>query len=206
MVRRAADELSAMTQINARNYRAHVELADLRTQLSQQSEAADALDRAMFIDPSDAEIHQRLADLSTELGQWNRAVRERQAVIALDPVDLAQALYQLARTYFQAGDNESARRTVIRALERAPNYEEAQDLLLEIHNKRTGSEGGWLELRSFCCYSRSRSRRLPMRRSGVGEVDRGSAGTGSSSTWRMTVGSPLCVSDSIKPALVGPVM
>lgn len=141
MKRRAADELAAMTSINARNYRAHVELADLLEGLNDQAGAAEALDRAMFINPLDTEVHKTLAELSAGLGQWERAVRERRAVLALDPVDLAEALYQLAWTHFHAGDDDNARRAVLRALERAPDYEEAQDLLLEIHNKRTGRTG-----------------------------------------------------------------
>ena len=58
------------------------------------------------------------------------------AVIALEPVDRAEALYQLAKTYFDSGDLENARRSVILALEGAPNYQRAQELLLEIHARR----------------------------------------------------------------------
>lgn len=64
------------------------------------------------------------------------AVRERRAVLALDPVDRAEARYQLARAYFEAGDGASARREVLRALEEAPSFEQAQRLLLEIRGAR----------------------------------------------------------------------
>jgi Tfp pilus assembly protein PilF len=63
-------------------------------------------------------------------------VRERRAIIALDPVDRAAAEYRLARAYLLAGDRAEARRAVLRALERAPNYQEAQELLLELRGAR----------------------------------------------------------------------
>jgi Tfp pilus assembly protein PilF len=63
---------------------------------------------------------------------WPKSVRERQAVVALKPVDMAEALYQLALAHFSGGDRTSARREVLRALEAAPNFIEAQELLLRI--------------------------------------------------------------------------
>jgi Tfp pilus assembly protein PilF len=58
----------------------------------------------------------------------------------LDPVDRAEAEYQLALVYFQAGDLRQARRVVLRALERAPNFEKALDLLLNIRSRGTGGD------------------------------------------------------------------
>jgi Tfp pilus assembly protein PilF len=50
----------------------------------------------------------------------------------LNPVDRAEALYQLAHAYSRAGDRAAARREVLRALEVAPSFEKAQELLLEV--------------------------------------------------------------------------
>ena len=138
--RRAAAELTALTAINERHYQARLELADLRLALNDQSGAAEALDAVMYIYPMEMQIHIRLAELYASLARWPRAIRERKAVLALDPVDRAEALYQLAQTHFDAGDLERARRSVLRALERAPNFESAQELLLRIHANRTGRE------------------------------------------------------------------
>jgi Tfp pilus assembly protein PilF len=49
-------------------------------------------------------------------------------------------LYQLAVAYRDAGDTAAARHTVLRALEDAPNFEKAQDLLLAIHQERAGGK------------------------------------------------------------------
>jgi Tfp pilus assembly protein PilF len=57
----------------------------------------------------------------------------------LEPVDRAEALYQLSLAYFEAGDVANARRTVLQALEDAPSFEKAQDLLLEIRASRGGT-------------------------------------------------------------------
>ncbi|NIM50614.1 MAG: tetratricopeptide repeat protein [Gemmatimonadales bacterium] len=134
--RKAVEELLALTAINGGNYQAFLELAGLQESLQDSKGAAEALDRALYVYPMDIAVHRRLAELSAELGDWGRAIRERRAAVALDPVDRAKALYQLARAYFSAGDRESARRTVVQALEIAPNYAAAQDLLLEIHDAR----------------------------------------------------------------------
>jgi tetratricopeptide (TPR) repeat protein len=109
-----------------------VELAGLLEQLGDRAGAAAALDRAIYISPFEAALHQRLAALYSSLGDRARAVRERRAVVALDPVDRAEALYQLALAYHEAGDAPSARRAVLQALEGAPNFDKAQELLLKL--------------------------------------------------------------------------
>ncbi len=136
-LREAVRELAALTERNAGDYRALLELAVLHDSLGNSREAADALGRALYVYPLDMSVHRRLAELSAELSDWNRAIRERRAVVALQPVDRAEALYQLARTYFAAGQFENARRAVLHALEIAPGFEAAQELLLEIHDART---------------------------------------------------------------------
>ena len=94
--------------------------------------AAAALDAAVLIYPYEIELHERLAAAHAERGDLQRAVRERRAVVALEPTDRAGALYRLALAYWTGGQRQEARRAVLRALEIAPNYDEALDLLLEI--------------------------------------------------------------------------
>ncbi len=136
----AAAELDALTAINGRDYRANLELAELREALGDSAAAAAALERLNYIYPYDMSLHARLAGLYSGLGEHAKAIRERKAVLALDPVDRAEATYQLARAYLDAGDLSLARRTVLRALEDAPSFEAAQELLLEIRAR--GSGGG----------------------------------------------------------------
>jgi len=60
------------------------------------------------------------------------AIREYQAVIALKPIDQAAAHYSLASALHMARRNDEARDQVILALEAAPGYKPAQQLLLEL--------------------------------------------------------------------------
>jgi len=136
--RAAAAELTAMTLRNEDHYAANVELAGMLEQLGDSVGAAGALERAMYISPYDAPQHVRLAALYARLNDRRGAVRERAAVVALNPVDRAEALYQLALAYYQAGEAQSARREVLRALEDAPNFEKAQELLLRLQSGRSG--------------------------------------------------------------------
>ncbi len=129
---RAAAELEAFTRINERSYEAYVELAEMQLALHDEEGALEALDRAIYVHPSEPGLHNRLAELAERLGRTAMALRERRAVLALDPVDRAEALYQLARVHLLGGDRDAARRAVLRALEEAPAFEKAQDLLLEI--------------------------------------------------------------------------
>lgn len=131
--RGAAAELAALSAINERHLAAHRLLAELRMELGDTAGAAESLERALYVDPLDTELHARLAHLYGRVGRWDRAVRERRALLALHPVDRAEAAYQLARAYFRAGDLHAARGAVLDALERAPAFEAAQELLLEIH-------------------------------------------------------------------------
>jgi len=141
--RAEAAELTALTIRNEDNYAANVELATVLEQLGDTAGAAAALDRAMFISPYDGALHVRLANLYGRLGDKPRTVRERLAVVALNPVDRAEALYQLALAYYQAGEAQAARREVLRALEDAPNFERAQELLLRLQSSnRSGGGGG----------------------------------------------------------------
>jgi len=129
---KAAEELTVFTGINESHYDAHLALAEVRESLGDLPGAAEALGQAVFIYPMEIEPHRRLAEIHRELGSFRLAIPERQAVVALELVDRAQALYELAFAYYEAGDSSNARREVLRALEIAPNFEEAQDLLLSL--------------------------------------------------------------------------
>ena len=54
-------------------------------------------------------------------------------------MDRAAAHFQLARVLHRSGHAAAARSAVLAALEIAPNYEEALDLLLELRRERPGS-------------------------------------------------------------------
>jgi tetratricopeptide (TPR) repeat protein len=132
----AAAELIELTARNAKHYPALQALAEIEAERGNPERAAGALESLMFVYPYDIARHQNLADYARSIGRGPTELRERRAVLALDPVDRPQALYHLARAYRDAGDRGAARRTVLEALEQAPNYQDALDLLVELRATR----------------------------------------------------------------------
>ena len=92
--------------------------------------------RIVAIDPFDGEAHGVLGRLSMQMNQPADAVRAFKAVVALKPVDPALAYTDLAESYLKSGNRAEARRQTLAALEIAPSYERAQDLLLRIAEGR----------------------------------------------------------------------
>ena len=134
--REAASELAALTALDGNDYESLLLLAGHRESAGDLAGASEALERAIYVYPFEIPVHDRLASLSTRLGAHAKAVRERKVIVALAPVDRAEALYQLARAEHAAGKSAEARKSVLRSLEIAPNYENAQKLLLELASGR----------------------------------------------------------------------
>lgn len=135
----AERELTSLSALAEDDYATLIALAEVRLTLGDSAGAIAALDAAMFISPYEPDVHAQLADLAEATAAPRVAVRERRAILALDPVDRAAAEYRLARAHLLAGNRDDARRAVLRALERAPSYREAQGLLLEL--RRPDSPG-----------------------------------------------------------------
>ena len=89
-------------------------------------------ERIIAIDPYDADAHATLGGIALGRDDAQTAIREFRAVIALKPVDQAAAYTDLAEGYFKAGRRADARKQTLTALEIAPSYERAQDLLLQL--------------------------------------------------------------------------
>ncbi len=87
------------------------------------------------VDPFDAEAHRWLGRDALERSDADAAVREFRAVVALGPVDRAAAYTDLAESYFKSGRKAEAKKQTLAALEIAPTYERAQELLLKLVDK-----------------------------------------------------------------------
>jgi tetratricopeptide (TPR) repeat protein len=92
--------------------------------------------RIVAIDPFDAEAHTMLGRAFMQLNQPAAAIRSFKTVVALKPLDPALAHTELAESYFRSGNRTEARRQTLAALEVAPSYERAQDLLLKLAEAR----------------------------------------------------------------------
>ena len=103
-------------------------------QLSGQAKQAEATLRKLNkIYPEDAEIHRRLGDLLLADGDSTGAIQEGEAVLALHPADVAASHYQLARALNAAHRTNEAKDQVLLALEAAPDFKPAQQLLLQLN-------------------------------------------------------------------------
>jgi hypothetical protein len=81
--------------------------------------------------PLEAAVHAELGDLLLETEPAG-ALREYEALAAMSPHDEAGLKFRMARAHLALGDREKAREQLLYALEIAPNFREAQQLLLEI--------------------------------------------------------------------------
>jgi len=89
-------------------------------------------ERIVAVDPFDVGAHSTLGHLALQRGDTDTASREFRTALALAPIDRAAALADLAESYFTAGRTADAKKQTLAALEIAPSYERAQDLLLKL--------------------------------------------------------------------------
>jgi tetratricopeptide (TPR) repeat protein len=107
-------------------------LAQLERQSSASQQAKTTLEQLNFIYPEDEEIHRGLGELLLKSGQSELAVREYRAVLALKPADVAESHFDLARALHAAHQTTEAKDQVLMALEAAPGFKPAQQLLLQL--------------------------------------------------------------------------
>ena len=128
----AAETLAALSRVDEDNIDALKKLAKLKLELGDRPGALEALQTSFFIYPFDAALHKLAGDIYLEQSNTAGSLREYAVAVALDPPDKAAAHYDLARAFVAAGKTVDARREVLRALEVAPGYEQAQELLLKL--------------------------------------------------------------------------
>jgi tetratricopeptide (TPR) repeat protein len=131
-VAQAAKVLDGLVKNDENNLEALKTIARLRIALGERQQALDALQASFYISPFDYKLHTQAGELSTELKDYPRALTEFQVTLALAPPNIAEANYNVASAYHALGRQPEAKRSVLRALEAAPRYEKAQELLLRI--------------------------------------------------------------------------
>jgi predicted Zn-dependent protease len=108
--------------------------------LAKQLEATNApvarlmgvYERIAQLDPFDAANHSTLGKLKLQAGDARFAAREFRAAIAAGTLDPAGSYSDLAESYLALGDKAQARRAALSAIEVAPGYPRAQELLLKV--------------------------------------------------------------------------
>lgn len=131
---RAIRALDRVLEVDFDNVQAARQLATLLDAegVSDTGRLMPVYQRIVAIDPFDADAYARLGRMALDQGGTDLAIREFRAVLALAPLDRAAAHADLAESYLRAGQRAEARKETLAALEIAPAYERAQDLLLEL--------------------------------------------------------------------------
>ncbi len=111
-------------------------LATLEEDMGQNKEAAVTLEQLNFVYPEDEWLHRELGKLLLAQNDNAGAVREYQAVLALKPLDKAQAEYDVAKAYMAEGDKTKAEESVLSSLEAAPDFKDAQKMLLDLEGQK----------------------------------------------------------------------
>ncbi|MFC1490334.1 tetratricopeptide repeat protein [Candidatus Latescibacterota bacterium] len=107
------------------------ELGELQADDGDYDSAVYYYNRSMEVAPYDINAHTRLAELYNTQKQYTEETEERRIVLALKPIDRARAYYFLALSLYNDNQISKAKTEVMRSLELAPGYREAQKLLLD---------------------------------------------------------------------------
>ena len=107
-------------------------LARWREGRGEKQEAISLLRQSFYIDPFHHVAHSLAGRLHLELGQPEKAIKEFEVALANRPPNLAEAHFQLAQALRAGGRWGEAKASVLHALELAPSYAEAQELLLDL--------------------------------------------------------------------------
>jgi tetratricopeptide (TPR) repeat protein len=135
---RAIAELTAFLNADFENVNAAHHLASLLKEagVTDPARLRPVYERIVALDPFDADARAALGRMALQRNDLDVAAREFRTVIALKPIDPAVAHTDLAESYLKAGKRDDAKRQTLAALEIAPTYERAQDLLLKLSEAR----------------------------------------------------------------------
>jgi cellulose synthase operon protein C len=128
----AGDVLDSLLKVDENKVEAMKTLVRLRLGLGDKTRALEAMRASFYVAPFDYALHTKAGEISLESKDYARALAEFQVALALQPPNVAEANYNVATAYYSLGKQPEAKKAVLRALEAAPRYEKAQELLLRI--------------------------------------------------------------------------
>jgi tetratricopeptide (TPR) repeat protein len=129
---RAIAALEALGKVDHIDIESARALASLVAPLGDAARTAAAYERVVGIDPMDADAEANLGRYALERRDAPTAIRAFKALLAIGPADRAAAHANLAEAYLIAGQRAEAKKQTLAALEIAPQFERAQELLLKL--------------------------------------------------------------------------
>jgi len=107
-------------------------LADHYLAKDMKDEAEAVLMDTNYADPFLEDLHVKLGDLYMETQRPELALEEYEVLLALDPLDKASVNYRIANAYNALDNADKTMEYLMTALDIAPQYRPAQQLLLEL--------------------------------------------------------------------------
>jgi tetratricopeptide (TPR) repeat protein len=127
---RAIKEYQLLLDADHTNVQAARQLQGMAQAANDEAAQAFALTRIVALDPFDTSAHTGWGHLSLKRKDTATAIREFRAALATGTPDKAAAHCDLGESYLLAGQKPEAKKEALAAMEIAPNYERAQELLL----------------------------------------------------------------------------
>ena len=129
---RAIRALEAVVKVDSADVESARQLARLVAPLGDPDRTAAAYGLVAELDPFDAQAQAVVGRHRLRQGNAAQALRAFRSALAAGPPDLAAAHLDLAEAHFLAGQFGDAKRETLAALEIAPSFERAQNLLLKL--------------------------------------------------------------------------
>ncbi|MFC1816603.1 tetratricopeptide repeat protein [Thermodesulfobacteriota bacterium] len=123
-------ELEALVTYQQHAFDACYKLAQVYRERDNYSKAAYFLERALAVDPYHVDVHRILAGMALKRGDHEKAIREYKILAVLEDTDPVGAYTDLAEAYLLGGKKREAKKAALSALEIAPTFERAQNILL----------------------------------------------------------------------------
>jgi len=139
---RAIQALEALVKVDSNDVESARTLASLVAPLGDEARTAAVHQMIAGLDPFDVQAQSAVGRYALKQRNSERAIRAFRAAIAGAPPDRAAAYLDLAEAHFMAGQLADAKRQALAALEIAPSFERAQDLLLKIVETQPRAPGG----------------------------------------------------------------
>lgn len=125
------EQLKRMMENQQHDYDSAVLLAKRALDAGDAEEADYYVQRALSVSPYRLDVHQVSAQIAALTENAPMAVREYEVLVTLDRNDPVEARTNLAEAYMNNGQAQEAKRNILTALEIAPSYQRAQQVLLK---------------------------------------------------------------------------
>ncbi len=128
----ALAQFTAWSRMDGSSVDPLIRSADIHRKSRDWASAAKALSLCVYIDPYDLDVQKQLGETALASGMWPEAIAAYRVLVGMKGPDQAGAHYDLARALLASGDKLQAKRETLRALEIAPSFVKAQELLLKL--------------------------------------------------------------------------